>query len=214
MCTTLHLLLGDRHPHEVPDRYITRALMLNLHMNSLDWFIAGTPPALWQIGYTYRGILPPAQVHTRPYTLLSITATTSLPKGQTWRPELPTNVGPPSTTTPTPLQWVTGPSHPNTWNSLLRPGWALLRPRNRLGGYIPTLVLGSIITGPQSRISGIGTLCSHCSARTPDPRASEPRIGFRNESNANPGYRHRPEEEPFRGPSPTQRNHPHPSHSS
>ena len=102
MCTTLHLRLGDRHPRELPGRYITRDHMLNLNMVLLEWLILGAPPAMWQIGCIHRDILPPVQAHTGPYSLLIIDATTSLPKGQPWRPVRSTFVGPPPTLTPTP----------------------------------------------------------------------------------------------------------------
>ncbi len=58
MCTTLHLLLGDRHPHELPGLHIIRTRMLTLHRALLEWLIAGTPPALWQIGCLHQDIHP------------------------------------------------------------------------------------------------------------------------------------------------------------
>ncbi len=102
MCTTLHLLLGDRLPHELPGQYITRDNMLTLHKALLEWLILGTPPAMWQIACIHQDIHRPIQAHTCPYSLLSIAAAASLPKGQPWRPIRSTFVGPPPTLTPTP----------------------------------------------------------------------------------------------------------------
>ena len=44
MSTTLHLLLGDKHPHEMPTSCITRGHMLALHKALLNWLLTGTPP--------------------------------------------------------------------------------------------------------------------------------------------------------------------------
>ena len=104
MCTTLNLLLGDRHAHELPRQYITREQMLTLHMALLKWLILGTPPTWWQIGCIHRNISLPTQAHTCPYFVLSIVATASLPKGQPWRPVRTTSFGPLPTITPTPLE--------------------------------------------------------------------------------------------------------------
>ncbi len=46
MCTTLHLLLGVSHPHELYESYTTKAHMLSLHRALLEWLIVGTPHAL------------------------------------------------------------------------------------------------------------------------------------------------------------------------
>jgi hypothetical protein len=93
MCTTLHLPLGNRHPHELLGHHITRTHMLALHREFLEWLIAGTPPDLWQLGCLHKDIHPPSLAHTGPYPLLSITATTSLAKGQPWRPKWSIHVG-------------------------------------------------------------------------------------------------------------------------
>ena len=61
MCTTLHLLLGDRHPHQLPGQYITRDHILTLHRALLEWRILSTPPAMWQIGCIHRDIHPPSR---------------------------------------------------------------------------------------------------------------------------------------------------------
>ncbi len=96
MCTTLHLLLGDWHPHELPDHHITRTHMLTIHRALLEWLIAGTPPDLWQIGLLHQHIHPLVLAHPGPYSLLSINAATSLTKGQPWQPKRSTPVGPPA----------------------------------------------------------------------------------------------------------------------
>jgi len=85
ICTTLHLLLGDRHPHELHGLHITKTDMLTLHRELLEWSIAGTPLSLWQIGCLNQGIQP-TLAHRGSYSLLSVTSTTSLTKGQPWRP--------------------------------------------------------------------------------------------------------------------------------
>jgi hypothetical protein len=43
MSTTLHLLLGDKHSHEMPPTSITRGHMLTLHNALLNWLLIGTP---------------------------------------------------------------------------------------------------------------------------------------------------------------------------
>ena len=59
MCTTLHLLLGDKQPHTLPSSYIPRERMLSLHKALLAWLLTGTPPALWEIGCLHEDIIPP-----------------------------------------------------------------------------------------------------------------------------------------------------------
>jgi hypothetical protein len=59
MRTSLHLLLGDRHPHELCELYITITHMLTLHRALLEWLILDTPPALWQLGCLNQHIPPP-----------------------------------------------------------------------------------------------------------------------------------------------------------
>jgi hypothetical protein len=44
MSTTLHLLLGDNHPHAMLSQSITREHMLALHTAMLKWLLTGTPP--------------------------------------------------------------------------------------------------------------------------------------------------------------------------
>jgi len=109
MCTALHLLPRNWHPHELPGLYITRIYMLALHRALLEWLIAGTPPALVKTWCLHQDIHPPTLAHTGPYPMLSISATTLLTKGQPWRPERLTYVGPPSTMNPTPSSASDGP---------------------------------------------------------------------------------------------------------
>ena len=92
MCITLHLLLGDRHPHELQELHITRSHMLTFHRALLERLIVGTPPDLWRLGCLHRDINPPSLAHTGPYPTLSIHATTTLPRGQPWRPKKHTSV--------------------------------------------------------------------------------------------------------------------------
>jgi hypothetical protein len=86
MCTTLHFLLGDRHPHELRTSHTTRAHMLVIHRALLEWLITGAPPALWQLGCLHHDIQPPSQAHTGPYPPLSISAAAALPMDQPRRP--------------------------------------------------------------------------------------------------------------------------------
>ncbi len=94
MCTTLHLLLREPQLRELPGQHITRTRMLVLHRALLKWLIAGTSPALWQLGCLHQDIHPPTSAHTDPYPLLSISATTSLTKGQPWRALRPLSIEP------------------------------------------------------------------------------------------------------------------------
>ncbi len=43
MSTTLHLLLGNKHPHAMPSQFITREHMIALHRALLRWLLTGTP---------------------------------------------------------------------------------------------------------------------------------------------------------------------------
>ena len=58
MCTTLHLLLGVRHTHELRELYITITHMLTLHRALLEWLITGTPPTLWQLECLHQDMHP------------------------------------------------------------------------------------------------------------------------------------------------------------
>ena len=86
MLTTLHLLLGQRRPHELPAHYLSRDRMLLLHSALLKWLVTGTPPTLWDIGCLTEDIIPPPQATTGPYTLQSVAKTVDTPKGTFWRP--------------------------------------------------------------------------------------------------------------------------------
>ena len=172
MCTTLHLLLKGRHPHELYGQYITRDHMRTLHRALIEWLILGTPPALWQICCIHRDILPSAHAHTCPYSLLSIAATTSLPKGQPWRQERSTLVGPPPAIILTPS--VTGGEPHTPQHTVLSPlpsARCLSFPRNRLEDIEPTH--GSIHTEPQPHTARSGTSCVYCPDRTHVLRTSE-----------------------------------------
>jgi hypothetical protein len=94
MCTTLHLLLGDHHPHELRELYITKTHMLTLHRALLECHILGTTPPLWQVGCLHQNIQPSSLAHAVPYPFLSISATMSLTKDQPWRPGRSTSVEP------------------------------------------------------------------------------------------------------------------------
>ena len=61
--------------------------MLALHRERLEWLLAGTPPALWDIGCIHLDIHPPQHAHAGQCTRQSITATISLPTAHHWRPE-------------------------------------------------------------------------------------------------------------------------------
>ena len=87
--------------------------MMALHRALLKWLIAGTPPALWQLGCLHQGIHPASSAHTGPYPLPSISATTMLTKGQPWRPVRSLSVEPPSTIASPSLASV-GPHVPQT----------------------------------------------------------------------------------------------------
>ena len=67
MCNALHLVLGNKHPHELPGGYITGAHLKVLHRALLEWLLAGSPPALWTIGCLNQDIHPPHLAHTGPY---------------------------------------------------------------------------------------------------------------------------------------------------
>jgi hypothetical protein len=86
MCTTLHLLLGDRHPRDLCTLYTTTTHMLTLHIALFEWLIESTPPALWQLGCLHHDIQPPSQAHTGSYPPFIISATAALTMGQSWRP--------------------------------------------------------------------------------------------------------------------------------
>ena len=43
MSTTLHLLLGDKHPHDMPSQCITREHVLALYRAMLRWLLTETP---------------------------------------------------------------------------------------------------------------------------------------------------------------------------
>jgi hypothetical protein len=43
MSTIFHLLLGDKHPHDMPPKCITRRHMFALHKALLKWLLIGTP---------------------------------------------------------------------------------------------------------------------------------------------------------------------------
>jgi len=90
MCTTLHLLIGNRQPHTLPNLYIPRARILSLHKALLAWLITGTPPALWAGDCLHGDITPPAAAHTGPYERISVAAMIASPKGAHWRPIHPT----------------------------------------------------------------------------------------------------------------------------
>ena len=47
MSTTLHLLSGDKHPHDMPPHCISGDHMLALHRALLRWLLTGTPPHLF-----------------------------------------------------------------------------------------------------------------------------------------------------------------------
>jgi hypothetical protein len=66
--------------------------MLSLHKALLAWLLTGTPPALWDIGYLHRDIIPPITAHVGPYAQLSVAATIESPKGEQWRPNHPTQI--------------------------------------------------------------------------------------------------------------------------
>ena len=70
--------------------------MLTLHRALLEWLIIGKLPALWQLGCLHQDIHHSSLPHTGPYPLLSMYVTTSLTKGQPWRPKRSTSVEPPS----------------------------------------------------------------------------------------------------------------------
>ena len=90
MLTTLHLLLGQRRPHELPDNYLSQDHTLLLHKALLTWLITGTPPPLWELGCLNEDISPPPLASTGPYIRQSIAATIADPKGRYWRPTYPT----------------------------------------------------------------------------------------------------------------------------
>ena len=48
MITTLHLLLGNKHPHALPSGYMSREHMLALYKFLLKWLLTGSPPSLWE----------------------------------------------------------------------------------------------------------------------------------------------------------------------
>ena len=86
MMTTLHLLLGQRRPHELPDNYLSQDCTLLLHKALLNWLIKGTPPPLWELGCLNEDISPPSLAYIGPYIRQSIAATIDTPKGRFWRP--------------------------------------------------------------------------------------------------------------------------------
>jgi hypothetical protein len=90
MLTTLHLLLGQRRPHELLDNYLSQDHTLLLHKALLTWLITGTPPPLWELGCLNEDISPPPLASTGPYIRQSIAATIADPKGRYWRPTYPT----------------------------------------------------------------------------------------------------------------------------
>ena len=85
MLTALHLLLGKRRPHELPDYYLSHDRTLLLHKALLTWLITGTPPAIWKIGCLNEDIAPLPLAHTGPYHRRSVAATLDDPKGGYWR---------------------------------------------------------------------------------------------------------------------------------
>ena len=81
MLTTMHLLLGQRRPHELPASYLSQDRMLLLHKALLTWLITDTPPALWELGCLNEDITPTLPAYTGPYHCLRVAATIDTPKG-------------------------------------------------------------------------------------------------------------------------------------
>ncbi len=86
MLTTLNLLLGHQHPHELAPDCISRSQMLTLHRALLVWLITGHMPDLWRdeclLPTTAR---PPWPQRATP-TPLSIAAAVTFPRGIRYPP--------------------------------------------------------------------------------------------------------------------------------
>ena len=87
MSTTLHLLLGNQHPHTLPSGYITRDHMLTLHNSLLTWLLTGRPPSLWEDNCLRPDISAPLSTKLgMSQPLISINAACALPHGRPWHP--------------------------------------------------------------------------------------------------------------------------------
>jgi hypothetical protein len=65
MSTTLHLLLGDKHPHELVPQCITNGYMLALHRALLKWLLMVTTPSMWLERCLTLDVIPlPADLNT------------------------------------------------------------------------------------------------------------------------------------------------------
>jgi len=115
-------------PPELRELYVTRTHMITLHRALLEGLIMGTPPVLWQLGCLHHSVHPPSLAHTGSYPVLSIFATTSLTKGQPWRPERSTFVDPPLSTEILPRGTTYQKSPKLRYSLLPHPPVALLTP--------------------------------------------------------------------------------------
>jgi len=86
MNTTLHLLLGDKHPREMSPACITRGHMLALHKALLKWLLTRTPPSLWEKGCLMDNVSTTFLADSWLHNTHSIVAAAELPPGRPWHP--------------------------------------------------------------------------------------------------------------------------------
>jgi len=95
MSTTLHLLLGDKYPHEMPPHSIARNHMISLHIALLNWLLTGSLPPLWGGGSFRDDINPPCTAELGPHLPHSTASTITLPQGHLWHPRRASSPAPP-----------------------------------------------------------------------------------------------------------------------
>ena len=103
MSTTLHLLLGDKHPHDMPAGCITRDHMLALHKALLHWLLTGSPPPLWRNGCLIDTVSELPYTDSWLHQTHSIASATALQGSRPWLPtRLDTPAPPPRAPSPEP----------------------------------------------------------------------------------------------------------------
>jgi hypothetical protein len=85
--TTLYVLLGTKHPNELPSLCIIIDNMLVLHHALLEWLLTGSTPDLSQPNYLNPDVVPLGSILTTEDATVSSAAATLLPKSRTWQPE-------------------------------------------------------------------------------------------------------------------------------
>ena len=70
MLTTLHIILGQKRPDQIPGKSISRKNMLNFHASLLVWVLHGKPPDIWMIDCLNTSIVdcPPIKIKYQNYT--------------------------------------------------------------------------------------------------------------------------------------------------